>query len=172
MHILLSKPVQKKREKTVKYCDFHSMVAAVSPIFYDTTPRQRNQFKTFHIYIVPSSATVWRSQKNSSLTLLGTYKPLTIRPICSFETSETDYPVTHCHFKGTPSFEICGSSCSEVRLRWWGLRPWRSLQLCRLEGLYKSYSSENQWHNFKHNSVQNSIADVEEAHSVAGTVCS
>lgn len=101
-----------------------------------------------------------------------TSRPITIRSICSFETSETDYPVTRCHFPGTPSFEICGSSFSEVRLRWWGLRPWHSLQLCRLEGLYKSYSNKNQWHNFKHNSVQNSIADAEEAHSVAGTVSS
>lgn len=101
-----------------------------------------------------------------------TSRPLTIRPICSFETSETDYPVTRCHFPGTPSFEICGSSRSEIRLRWWGLRPWRSLQLCRLERLYKSYSNTNQWHNFKHNSVQNSIADAEEAHIVAGTVSS
>jgi hypothetical protein len=118
VHKLFSKPIKKKREKSAKSWGFHSVVAEVSTIFYDKTPRHCNQFKIFRMYIVPSPSRVLEVSEESFTHTSRTSRSFMIRLICSLETTETNHPVTWRHFPGTSSFEICGSSCSEVRLRW------------------------------------------------------
>ena len=144
--ILLSKPVQKKRDESVKSWGLHNVKAYVSPVLYDVTQRHCNQFKTFRARAHTHTHTHTQSFHLQGSRGLRSILHSHFSDLQTFNDKDTKGRKLITQRRGVISQEHRALKSVEVHAQKFdsggvGLGPWRCRQLCRLQGLYKSYSN-------------------------------